>query len=138
YEINNRAVEMGPENPMGNAFVMDVSQLTSEQKAQRHIETKTARAWVVSNATKTNALGDPTSFMLVPGETSFPYLHPEAPVRKRAGFINAHLWGTDYQDGQLNAAGYYPNQSTKDSGLTEWTRDDASLNEKDLVIWYTF
>jgi primary-amine oxidase len=138
YEVNNRAVEMGPENPMGNAFVMDVSQLTSEQKAQRHIDTRAARAWVVSNATKTNSLGDPTSYMLVPGETAYPYLHPEAPVRQRAGFINAHLWGTDYQDGQLNAAGYYPNQSTKDSGLTEWTRDDASLEQKDLVIWYTF
>lgn len=138
YEINNEAAPMGEQNPMGNAFVMNVTQLTTEKEAQRHIDTKAARAWVVTNSQKTNSLGDPTGYMLVPGENSYPYLHPEAPVRKRAGFINAHVWGTDYVDGQLSSAGYYPNQSTKDTGLIEWTKDNASLDSKDLVIWYTF
>ena len=138
YEINNQAVEMGPKNPMGNAFVMNVSQLGTEKEAQRHMDMRTARAWVVANAEKTNALGDPTGYMLIPMENSFPYLHPEAPVRKRAGFINAHLWGTKYEEGQMNAAGYYPNQSTEDTALAVWTKDDASLDKEDLVVWYTF
>jgi primary-amine oxidase len=138
FEINNKAAEMGPENPMGNAFVMHVSQLSTEKEAQRHMDLASARAWVVTHSEKTSSLGDPTGFMLVPGENSMPYLHPEAPVRKRAGFINAHVWATRYEEGQLNGAGYYPNQSTKDTGLTEWTKDNASIDKEDLVLWYTF
>ncbi len=137
YEINNRPMEMGPENPMGNAFVMDVSQLKTEQESARRMDLESARYWVVSNAQKTNSLGDPTSYMLAPGENSVPYLNPQAPVRKRAGFLNSHIWATKYEEGQMSGAGAYPNQSTEDSGLTVWTKDNASLESDDIVLWYT-
>lgn len=137
FEINNEAAPMGPENPVGNAFVMNVTQLKTENEAKRNLNLASARAWVVANSTKTNALGDPTGFMLVAGENSVPYLHKEAPVRKRADFINAHVWGTKYRDSELYAAGYYPNQSTKDTGLSVWTADNESLDKEDLVLWYT-
>lgn len=137
FEINNEAEPEGPENPMGNAFVMHVDQLKTEQQAERDISLEKARSWVVCSSTKTNSLGDPTGYMLMAGENSVPYLHPGAPVRKRAGFINHHIWATKYQDGQLNGAGYYPNQSTEDSGLTVWTADNESIDKQDLVLWYT-
>lgn len=137
FEVNNKAVDMGPENPMGNGFGMEVTQLKTEQESQRRMDMASARYWVVSNSEKTNALGDPTSFMLVPGENSVPYLHPQAPVRKRAGFLNSHVWATKFEEGQLSGAGAYPNQSTEDSGLTAWSRDNASLDKDDLVLWYT-
>lgn len=137
WEVNNRAAEMGPENPMGNAFYMDISQLKSEQESQRRMDLASARYWVVSNADKTNALGDPTAYMLAPGENSVPYLHPNAPVRKRAGFLNSHIWATRYEEGQMHGAGAYPNQSETDQGLTEWAKDNASLDKSDIVLWYT-
>ena len=58
-------------------------------------------------------------------------------MRKRAGFLNSHIWATKYEEGQMHGAGAYPNQSTEDSGLTVWTRDDASLESDDIVLWYT-
>lgn len=137
FEVNNKATEMGPENPMGNAFGMEVTQLMTEQSSQRRMDMASARYWVVSNSEKTNSLGDPTSFMLSPGENSIPYLHPQAPVRKRAGFLNSHIWATKFEEGQLSGAGAYPNQSTEDTGLTAWSRDNASLDKDDLVLWYT-
>lgn len=137
WEVNNKAVDMGPENPMGNGFVMDVSQLKTEKESARRMDLASARYWLVSNADKTNSLGDPTSYMLAPGENSLPYLNPNAPVRKRAGFLNSHIWATRYEEGQMNGAGAYPNQSQEDSGLTQWTRDNASLDGDDIVLWYT-
>jgi primary-amine oxidase len=137
WEVNNRAVEMGPENPLGNAFTMDVSQLKTEQQSQRRMDMASARYWLVSNAEKTNSLGDPTAYMLSPGENSIPYLHPNAPVRKRAGFLNSHIWATRYEEGEMNGAGTYPNQSETDRGLTEWSKDNASLDKDDIVLWYT-
>ncbi len=137
FEVNNKAAEMGPENPLGNGFYMELTQLKTEQESQRRMDQASARYWVVSNAEKTNTLGDPTSYMLVPGENSLPYLNPQAPVRKRASFLNSHLWGTKFEEGQLSGAGVYPNQSTEDTGLSAWSRDNASLDKNDLVLWYT-
>lgn len=137
FEINNEAEPMGPDNPAGNAFVMNVTQLKTEKEAQRNLNLPTARYWIVSNSTKTNSLGDPTGYMLVPGENSVPYLHQQAPVRKRAAFINSHVWGTKYKEDQLYGAGYYPNQSVEDSGLGAWSADNESLDKEDLVLWYT-
>jgi primary-amine oxidase len=137
FEINNKAAEMGPENPMGNAFFMDVTQLKTEKESQRRMDLASARYWVVANADKTNALGDPTAYMLAPGENSIPYLNPQAPVRKRAGFLNSHIWATKYEEGQMSGAGAYPNQSQEDSGLTVWSKDNASLDKDDIVLWYT-
>lgn len=137
FEVNNKAADMGPENPMGNAFYMDVNQLKTVQESQRRMDQASARYWVVANADKTNSLGDPTSYMLVPGENSLPYLHPQAPVRKRAGFLNSHIWATPFHDDQMYGAGAYPNQSVEDGGLTAWSKSNASIEKDDLVLWYT-
>jgi primary-amine oxidase len=136
YEINNHAAPMGPENPLGNAFIEDVTQLKTEGQARRRMELTTARSWIVASADKTNAVGDPTGYMLMPGENAYPYLDENAPVRKRAGFINAHVWGTKYAEGQMNGAGYYPNQSLADTGLSVWSNNE-SLDKDDVVLWYT-
>ena len=74
---------MGPENPRGNAFVMDVTQLKTEGESQRRMDMSTSRAWSVASADKTNSLGDPTAYTLVTGENSIPYLTTDAPVRRR-------------------------------------------------------
>ena len=34
--------------------------------------------------------------------------------------------------------GKYPTQSTVDTGLTEWIKDDAPLENADVVLWYVF
>lgn len=137
-ESNNEAPPMGPDNPMGNAFMRRITQLRTEQEAQRDIDINTARTWLVANPRQKNALGQNTAYMIAPGELAVPYLRAEAPVRKRAGFIDHQLWGTAFKPEELNAAGYYPNQNRESSGLPGWCRDNQSLDGKDLVLWYTF
>jgi primary-amine oxidase len=96
-----------------------------------------ARRWIVVNPEVTNALGHPTGFALLPGENATPLLLPESWVRKRAGFLNSHIWATPYSDAERYAAGDYPYQSKAPDGLSKWTAADRPIDNRDLVIWYT-
>jgi primary-amine oxidase len=136
-ELNTQAVPPGKSNPHRNAFVTTETQLLTEQQGQRQIDLSTSRKWKVINPSVKNALGQPTGYMLVPGENSVPYADPESSVRKRAGFINSHLWVTQYDASEMNSAGYYINQSKGGEGLPKWVKQNRSIDGKDIVLWYT-
>ncbi|MFL6213284.1 MAG: primary-amine oxidase [Blastocatellia bacterium] len=136
-EMNTQASPAGPQNPYNNAFTMIETPLGTERAAQRQMNLASSRKWKVINPSAKNAFGEPTGFILVPGENSLPYAAPTASVRKRAGFINAHLWGTPYNQDERFAAGDYINQSAGGEGLPKWTAANRSIDNRDLVIWYT-
>jgi len=133
YESNTRAAEGGLEN----AFVMEATKLATEKAAQRDLSLAAQRKWKIVNPAVRNALGEPTAYLLVPTESSLPYVQATAPVRKRAAFLNHHFWATRFADSEMHASGYYPNQSTGGDGLEKWTSDDQSLDNADVVVWYT-
>ena len=89
------------------------------------------RKWIVTNTAQH------TGYALLPGENAVPFAAPESWVRKRALFLNAHLWVTQYDPTQINAAGYYPNQSKGGEGLPQWIRANRSIENQDIVVWYT-
>ncbi len=63
---------------------------------------------MVVNPAAKNALGQPTGYALIPGENAVPFSLPDSWIRKRAGFLNAHLWVTPYRDDERYPAGDYP------------------------------
>jgi primary-amine oxidase len=135
FESNSRALETN--NPLGNAFVMESTKLGSEKSAQRDLSLATQRKWKVVNPAAKNPLGGNTSYLLIPGENSLPFVTAKAPVRKRAAFLDHHFWATRFRDAEMHASGYYPNQSTGGDGLEKWTADDEALDKQDVVVWYT-
>lgn len=137
-EMNTQATPAGPQNPYNNAFTMAETPLRKEREAQRQMNMASSRKWKVINPTVKNSLGEPTGYILFPGENSVPYAAANASIRKRAGFINAHLWATPYAADEQFAAGDYINQSAGGDGLPKWTAANRSLENQDLVLWYTF
>ncbi|HEX8738467.1 MAG TPA: primary-amine oxidase [Pyrinomonadaceae bacterium] len=136
-EMNTSAMASGADNPYLNGFVMRESVFKKETQAQRKMDMQSARVWAVVNPSVKNSLGHNTSFILVPGANSLPYIAPEALVRKRAQFINNHFWATRYNAAELYAAGVYPNQSRGGDGLPQFVADDEVLENTDVVVWYT-
>ena len=61
----------------------------------------------------------------------------QMPPKPRAGFIDHHFWVTRYKADELNAAGYYPNQSRGGDGLPRWISDNEGVENEDDVVWYT-
>ena len=112
--------------------------LKSEQEAQRNIDPYSARYWLIANESETNYLGQKTSYKLMPGENVLPFAHKDASVIKRAGFMTKHLWVTPYDPDEMNASGDYPNQHPGGGGLPAYTKANRSVEDTDLVVWYTF
>ena len=48
------------------------------------------------------------------------------------------FWATQENDDEMHAAGEYPNQRSTSDGLPVWTEQNRSLENQDVVIWYTF
>lgn len=136
-EMNSASLPAGPRNPYGGAFTMQETTLATERQAQRQLNPASGRKWIVVNPEVTNALGHPTGYALLPGENAAPLQLPESWVRKRAGFLNAHIWATPYSDSEMYSAGAYPYQSKGTDGLTKWTTADRPIDNRDLVLWYT-
>jgi primary-amine oxidase len=52
--------------------------------------------------------------------------------------MTRHLWVTRHDPRERYAAGDYPNQHAGGAGLPAYVRDDAPLENTDVVLWYTF
>jgi len=136
-EMNTSAMPAGANNPYLNGFVMRETVFKNEREAQRKMDMQAARVWAVNNPSAKNSLGHNTSYILVPGANSLPYIAPESSVRKRAGFINNHFWATRYNALETNAAGVYPNQSRGGEGLPQFVANGEAIENTDVVVWYT-
>jgi primary-amine oxidase len=65
-------------------------------------------------------------------------LDPSSPVSERAGVIGHNLWVTPYREDERWPCGEFVNQSATDTGLAEWTRENRSIENTDVVLWYVF
>jgi primary-amine oxidase len=125
-------------NPYENAFHLQATDLKTEKQAMAHLNLETGRAWKIINPSVKNAMGVPVGYKFLPGDNAFPFASPNAWWRRRAGFVNHHIWVTPYQEDEKYAAGDYPNQSSGGDGLVKWTEADRPVANTDVVFWYTF
>jgi primary-amine oxidase len=137
YEVNTEADPTGPANPSATAYRAVATPLRTESEAQRMIDPFRARYWKVVNPNVKNRLGKPVGYKLLPGENTVPFAHPDSSVMKRAGFLAKHLWVTRYDPRERFGAGDYPNQDAGGKGLPAYAADDGSVDNEDIVVWYT-
>lgn len=138
YEVNTSGLPPGPGNPHGNAFRAEATLLATEKEAQRSVNGGMARFWRIANPKRPNRLGQPVAYRLVPGENCPPLAQPDAAVMRRAGFAAHQLWVTPFRPEERYPAGDYPNQNPGGDGLPRWTAANRSVEDTDLVVWYTF
>nr|WP_259316213.1 hypothetical protein [Capillimicrobium parvum] len=92
---------------------------------------------MVQNPSKRNAVGAPVAYRLIPGDNTVPFAAPDSPLRRRAGFIEHHLWVTPYDPAERYPAGDYPYQHPGGDGLPRWVQADRGIEDTDIVVWYT-
>jgi primary-amine oxidase len=125
-------------NPFANAFQAQATRLKSEKDARGRLNLETARTWKIVNPGVKNHVGEPVGYRFLPGDNSIPFASPEAWWRRRARFVDHHVWVTPYQPDERYGAGDYPNQSQGGDGLIRWTDQDRPIENTDVVLWYTF
>jgi primary-amine oxidase len=126
-----------PENPRRSIWTREPSIARTEREAMMHMDMEKPAFWRVLSTSRTNHVGYPTSYQLAPGMTANTLLTPDDYPRRRAGFIDHHLWVTPFRHEERYAAGDYPTLSTAGHGLPAWTKANRSIEKTDLVLWYT-
>jgi primary-amine oxidase len=137
YQIDVVPDEPGPANPYQNAFSARPTLLQSEKQARARLNLETARTWKIVNPHMLNAVGEPVGYKFFPGDNTVPMAGQDAWWRRRAGFVNHHIWVTPYREDEKYGAGDYPNQSKGGDGLIRWTEQDRPIADTDVVLWYT-
>ncbi|WP_119153226.1 primary-amine oxidase [Caldimonas tepidiphila] len=113
----------------------------TEKQAAQKFDPSTIR--LLSNPSKLNRMGNPVSYQVIPyaGGT-----HPIAKganfskdewIYNRLSFMDRQLWVTRYNAEEQFPEGKYPNRSSKDTGLGQFTQDDQSIVNVDNVVWLT-
>jgi primary-amine oxidase len=131
-------VRLPDDHARRSLWAVNSSVLGREAEAKLDMDMHRPAQWRVINPSRTNAQGYPVSYQLVPGMNVHTLLSPDDYPRRRAGFIDHHLWVTPFDPDERYAAGAYPTLSEPDQGLPAWTAANRPIAETDLVLWYTF
>ena len=136
-EEHTEAVPVNAENLYGNAFYVQSTLLKTELEAQQVTDQKSARTWRVINPIVLNSVGEPVSYQLMPGSNVLPFADASSSFMQRAGFAKNHLWVTPFHPDERYPAGDYPNQHPGGAGLPAWTQANRSIDNTQIVLWYT-
>lgn len=137
----NPVVNANHQGVRKSAMEMETSRVLDEQSASEKFDPSTIR--LISNYNVENAMGNPVSYQLIPfaGGT-----HPIAKganfsadewLFKRLNFMDKQIWVTKYNPNELYPDGEYPNRSTHDTGLGQFTANNDQIDNQDLVVWLT-
>ncbi|XP_050223436.1 amine oxidase [copper-containing] zeta, peroxisomal-like [Mercurialis annua] len=138
-ELDVKVEKPGENNVHNNAFYVEETVLKSELEAMRACNPLSARHWIVRNTRTVNRMGQLTGYKLVPGSNCLPLAGPEAKFLRRAAFLKHNLWVTPYARDEMFPGGEFPNQNPRvGEGLSTWVKQNRSLEETDIVLWYVF
>ncbi len=90
----------------------------------------------VVNKNEKNSLGQYKGYQIM-GHSHLSQLDDNDLPQKRAAWSKEQLWATPYKKDELFPSGRYPNQSDGSEGIIKWTAQQRSIDNTDIVCWYT-
>jgi primary-amine oxidase len=119
-----------------NAFGAVETLLTEE--GFRDANPLQSRQWEVASATAHNAVHGHTAYAIETKDFALPLSDPDYEPLLRAAFASHPFWVTRFRDGELYAAGDFPNQGKAGEGLSAFVAPSESLSATtDVVVWQT-
>ncbi len=138
-EVDSEALPVSDQNPYGLDLVTRSTPVRSEAESGRDYDWARQRSWKVASASRTNKVGAPTAYKLVPTGCFPAMMDPSTVQFLRSPVIGHTLWVTRHHDEERWPAGTHPTQSTRDTdGISAWVADDEPLEGADVVLWYVF
>ena len=134
---NLKTVRLDGEGPRKSVWVLDPQIARTEADGKLRINLEKPALWRVINPDVLGPVGYPVSYEIKPRANAVSLLVPEDFPRRRAGFMDHHLWVTPYRAEERYAGGDYPTLSSGGDGLPKWTSADRSIAKTDIVVWYT-
>jgi primary-amine oxidase len=137
--IDNLRTQRLPDGqPRRSAWAVEPEIAHTEHDAMLHMDMNHPAGWRVVNPAAHNAVGYPVSYQLMPEMNAMSLLSRDDYPQNRAGFTDYHLWVTPQRADERYAAGMYPTLSKPGEGLPKWTSANRPIDNRDIVVWYTF
>jgi primary-amine oxidase len=128
-----------PGNDFGNGFYLTTTIFDDTDSAKTMADASKGRTWKIINEAKLNPYShEPVGYTLVSAHTPPLLPKPDSLVAQRATFATKTLWVTPHVDDQFYPAGFYCIQSHEPMGLPVWTKENQSVRNKDVVLYFTF
>lgn len=93
--------------------------------------------WHFINPMQYGAVGYPTGYEIMPGATAVSSISMDDPAQRVGAFSEHQMWVTPYRPDELYASGMYVSSNKGLEGLPEWTKANRSIENTDIVGWYT-
>lgn len=109
----------------------------TEKDAQIKLSLYDPYEFHIVNPNRKSRLGNPAGYRIIPGGNAASLLDHDDPPQTRAAFSNNQIWVTRYNRSEQFAGGVLVYQSHGDDTLQVWSDRDRSIENKDIVLWYT-
>ncbi|MEE9296279.1 MAG: hypothetical protein V3W34_15135 [Phycisphaerae bacterium] len=135
--VDKLVTERQPEsNPRRSVWRVETLEPQREADGMRTSTLNAPEFWRVVNHDVIGPQGYPSGYLLE-GHGAKTLLSPDDYLQQRAGFTEHTIWTTPMSPDELYAAGEYPTGSVAGDGLPRWTRQNRSIADTDIVLWYT-
>lgn len=118
-------------------WAVESSVAHTEKDGILDIDLRKPAMWNFISTSEHDKLGHPTGYEIMPGATAVSFLSPDDPAQKVGIFSMHQLWVTPYKPDELYAAGVYLTNNKGLEGLPAWTKENRSIENRDIVAWYT-
>ncbi|CAH1453727.1 unnamed protein product [Lactuca virosa] len=137
-KVNIKREETTPGESPRHSYIKAVRNTAKTEKdAQVKLKLYDPSEYHIVNPSKRTRVGNPIGYKLVPGGTAASLLDLDDPPQKRGAFTNNQIWVTPYNKSEEWAGGLFTYQSQGEDTLAVWSERDRSIENKDIVMWYT-
>ncbi|KAG2288280.1 hypothetical protein Bca52824_047884 [Brassica carinata] len=132
-------LDMDIDGLMNNSFdkVHPEKQRVPTGKSPRKSYLKVKKYVAKTEKDAQSRLGNPAGYRIIPGGNAVSLLDHDDPPQIRGAFSNNQIWVTRYNRSEQFAGGVLVYQSHDDDTLQVWSDRDRSIENNDIVLWYT-
>lgn len=130
--------DVADDSPRRSLWKVENNMPASEMDARYRISASEPRYFMLMNPDRKGSLGHNPGYMIHHGSVAYgPFDFKNDPPMKRNAYIEYSVWNTVFNTDERYAGGKYAMQSDGSDTLAEWVKEDAALQNKDIVTWFT-
>lgn len=130
--------DVADDSPRRSLWKVEHNMPKSEMEATYQVSSFKPRYFMLQNPDRKGSLGHNPGYMIHHGSVAYgPFDFQNDPPMIRNAYIENSVWNTVHNPDERYAGGKFAMQSDGSDTLAEWIKEDAPLQNQDIVTWFT-